>query len=351
MRVKRIESFYFVLCLFLLYCLATPAAYAQRPPVKKKQVDVITSTTTGLLGFDRESPLTVDVREVAINLYNEAMHAKPYKEDMYTKACTVLREVDNAYLYSGTVHLLTTHLANNSMDDTFVKTRRRAIALLGYSRNPEAIPIIAERLHNDPAWTVRNLAAKCLGGLAGETAIPDLLRARVGNWKHKDQGILFCGNCGNGVLDGLGAAGGKAVPILIRLLKESINTSGGNGRAYYIVQILEETGDRRAISPLIEIISQPASPSNPSMEFVRLEAAEALAQYAMLYGFILKRRGRTFAEGVPVTPREDRIVREADRTRIRHALEQAGYDIYELTETYPGFEPITDPDYELRYIE
>ena len=351
MRSKRIESFYFALCLFLLYCLATPAAYAQRPPVQKKQVDVITSTTTGLLGFDRESPLTVDVREVAINLYNEAMHAKPYKEDMYTKACTVLREVDNAYLSSHTVHLLKTHLANNSTDDTAVETRRRAITLLGYSRNLEAASIISERLHNDPAWRVRSLAACKLGGLAGEAAIPDLLIARVRNWKHKDRKNLYRTNYRNGVLAGLGNAGGKAVPILIRLLKNSIKASGGRGNAYFIVQTLERTGDRRAISPLIEIISQPVSPSNPSMESVRFEAAEALAQYVMLYGFILKRRGRTFAEGVPVTPREDRVVREADRSRIRHALEQAGYDIHELTETYPGFEPITDPDYELRYIE
>ena len=301
---------------------------------------MITSTTTGLFGFNRESPLTVDVREVAINLFNEAMHAKPYKEDMYTKACTVLREVDNAYLSSGTVHLLKTHLDNNSLDNTSVETRLRAIALLGYSRNLEAVPIIAERLHNDPVWRVRNLAARRLGSLAGETAIPDLLRARVGNWKHRDRGI-YCGSCRNGVLDGLGAVGGKAVPILIRMLKTGIEAPGS------IIETLERTGDRRAIFPLIEIISQPASPSDPSMEFVRREAAEALAQYVMWYGFILKHRGRTFAEGVPATPREHRIVTESDRTRIRQALELAGYDIYELTGTYPGFEPITDPEFEI----
>ena len=344
MREKRIESFYFVLCLFLFFCLATPMTLARQPPVKKKQVDVITSTTTGLLDFPREAPLTVDVRDVAINLYNEAMHAEPYKEDMYTKARTVLREADNAYLSSETVHLLKTHLATDSLEDVSVETRLRAIQLLGYSRNLEAVPIIVERLHNDPVCRVRSLAATRLGGLAGDSAIPDLLRARVRNWKHKDRRNHFRDSYRKGVLAGLGKAGGKAVPILIRLLKNSIKTPGGRENAYFIVQILEETGDRRAISPLIEIILQPASPSAPSMELVRLEAAEALAQYVMFYGFILKRRGRTFAEGVPVTPKEDRKVTESDRNRIREALETAGYDVYELTNTYPGFEPITDPE-------
>ena len=94
---------------------------------------------------------------------------------------------------------------------------------------------------------------------------------------------------------------------------------------------------------LIEILSQ----SDSNMESLRHEAAEALAQYAMLYGFILKYRGKTFAEGVPATPRDHRIVTESDRTRIRQALELAGYDIYELTRTYPGFEPITDPEFEI----
>lgn len=312
-------------------------ALAQQPPVKKKQVDVITSTTTGLLDFPREVPLTVDVRDVAINLYNEAMHAKPYKEDMYTKARTVLHEADNAYLSSETVHLLKTHLATDSPEDVSVETRRRAITLLGYSRNREAAPIIAERLHNDPAWTVRSLAATRLGGLAGESAIPDLLCARVRNWKHKDpRNHLHDGNR-KGVIAGLGHAGGQAVPILIRMLKTRIEAPGG------IIEALEQTGDRRAISPLIEIVSQAES----YRESLRLKAAEALAQYVMLYGFILKYRGKTFMEGVPATPRDDRIITESDRNRIRRALETAGYDIYELTNTYPGFEPITDPEFEV----
>ncbi|MDE0299613.1 MAG: hypothetical protein OXN17_13355 [Candidatus Poribacteria bacterium] len=124
------------------------------------------------------------------------------------------------------------------------------------------------------------------------------------------------------MLHGLCAAGGKAVPVLIRLLKERIYRLGGNGGAHYIVQTLEETGDRRTISPLIEILSQPVSSADRNMETLRREAAEALAQYVMLYGFILKRRGRTFADGVPVTPREGRIVMKSDRTRIRQALQR-----------------------------
>ena len=256
----------------------------------------------------------------------------------YNKATDILSLSDNAYLSSNIVHLL-----KRAIDETYSETynedlievRLRATSLLGLSRNPEAIPIITNLLHNDPCFRVRDLAAKRLGGLAGEAAIPDLLRARVGNWKHRDQGI-GCGNA-NGVLTGLGNAGGKAVPILIRMLKTGIEAPGA------IIETLERTGDRRAIPPLIEILSQ----SDSNMESLRHEAAETLARYAMLYGFILKFRGKTFAEGVPATPREHRIVTESDRTRIRQALELAGYDIYELTGTYPGFEPITDPEFEI----
>ena len=331
MRVKRNIALYIGLCLSCHCLLATSIAVGQQPSVREKQVDVITI---------RRHPasigpvlMTVDVREVVRNLYNETL---------YNKATDILSLSDNAYLSSNIVHLL-----KRAIDETYSETynedlievRLRATSLLGLSRNPEAIPIITNLLHNDPCFRVRDLAAKRLGGLAGEAAIPDLLRARVGNWKHRDQGI-GCGNA-NGVLTGLGNAGGKAVPILIRMLKTGIEAPGA------IIETLERTGNRRAIPPLIEIISQPASPSDPSMEFVRREAAEALAQYAMLYGFILKYRGKTFAEGVPVTPREDRIVTEADRTRIRQALEQTGYDIHELTGTYPGFEPITDPEFEI----
>ena len=205
--------------------------------------------------------MTVDVREVVRNLYSETL---------YNNATDILRLSDNAYLSSNIVHLLKRAIYetySETYDEELIELRMRAVSLLGLSRNPEATPIVTDRLHNDPSWRVRDLAAKFLGELAGEAAIP----------------------------------------------------------------------------PPIEILSQ----SDSNMESLRHEAAEALAQYAMLYGFILKYRGKTFAEGVPATPREHRIVTESDRTRIRQALELAGYDIYELTRTYPGFEPITDPEFEI----
>ncbi len=274
--------------------------------------------------------MTVDVREVVRDLYNETL---------YYKATDILSFADNAYLSSDIVNLLRTTIDetySETYNEELIELRLRATGLLGLSRNPEAVPIITNLLHNDPVWRVRNLAARRLGGLAGEAAIPDLLRARVGNWKHRDSGT-YCGSCRSGVLDGLEAAGGQAVPILIRMLKTRIEAPGG------IIEALEQTGDRRAISPLIEIVSQAES----YRESLRLKAAEALAQYVMLYGFILKYRGKTFMEGVPATPRDDRIITESDRNRIRRALETAGYDIYELTNTYPGFEPITDPEFEV----
>ena len=331
MRVKRIEFFYFVVCLFLLFCLATPAAYAQRPPVKKKQVDVITiKRHPASIG---PVSMKVDVREVVRDLTNETL---------YHNATGILILADNAYFSSNIVHLLKKVIDETVPDiykEDLVELRLRATSLLGLSRNPEAVPIITNLLHNDPVWRVRNLAARRLGGLVGEAAIPDLLRARVGNWKHRDRGT-YCGSCRSGVLDGLGAAGGKAVPILIRMLKTRIEAPGG------IIEALEQTGDRRAISPLIEIVSQAESYS----ESLRFKAAEALARYVMLYGFTLKYRGKTFMEGVPATPRDDRIITKSDRNRIRRALETAGYDIYELTNTYPGFEPITDPKFEISVL-
>ena len=328
MKVVYFMSFVFSRCLFCLCCLAAPIVLGQQASVKEKQEDVITIKRHPA----RIGPvsMTVDVREVARDLTNETL---------YYKATDILSLADNAYLSSDIVNLLKTTIDetdSETYNEDLVELRLRATSLLGLSRNPEAVPIITNLLHNDPVWRVRNLAARRLGGLVGEAAIPDLLRARVGNWKHRDSGT-YCGSCRSGVLDGLGAAGGQAVPILIRMLKTRIEAPGG------IIEALEQTGDRRAISPLIEIMSQAESYS----ESLRLKAAEALAQYVMLYGFILKYRGKTFMEGVPATPRDDRIITESDRNRIRQALETAGYDIYELTNTYPGFEPITDPEFEV----
>ena len=331
MKVVYIKSLVFGLCLFCLCCLVTPIVLGQQASVKEKQVDVITIKRHPA----RIGPvsMTVDVREVVRDLYNDTL---------YNKATDILSLAGNAYLSSDIVNLLRTTIDetySETYDEELIELRLRATSLLGLSRNSEAVPIITNLLHNDPVWRVRNLAARRLGGLVGETAIPDLLHARVGNWKHRDRGT-YCGSCGNGVLDGLGAAGGEAVPILIRMLKTGIEAPCG------IIEALERTGDRRAISPLIEIMSH-AESNRESLSFT---AAEALARHVMLYGFTLKYRGKTFMEGVPATPRVDRIVTESDRNRIRQALELAGYDIYELTNTFPGFEPITDPEFEITVL-
>ena len=331
MKVVYIKSLVFGLCLFCLCCLVTPIVLGQQASVKEKQVDVITIKRHPA----RIGPvsMTVDVREVVRDLYNDTL---------YNKATDILSLAGNAYLSSDIVNLLRTTIDetySETYDEELIELRLRATSLLGLSRNSEAVPIITNLLHNDSVWRVRNLAARRLGGLVGETAIPDLLHARVGNWKHRDRGT-YCGSCGNGVLDGLGAAGGEAVPILIRMLKTGIEAPGG------IIEALERTGDRRAISPLIEIMSQ----SKSNRESLSFKAAEALARHVMLYGFTLKYRGKTFMEGVPATPRVDRIVTESDRNRIRQALELAGYDIYQLTNTFPGFEPITDPEFEITVL-
>ena len=328
MKANFLTCLVCVLISFCLCCLVSPIVVGQQPSVREKQVDVITiKRHPARLG---PVSMTVDVREVVRDLYNEAL---------YDKATDILSFADNAYISSDIVHLL-----GRTIDETYsgtyneelIELRLRATGLLGLSRNPEAVPIITNLLHNDPVWRIRNMAARRLGGLVGEAAIPDLLRARVGHWKHRDSGT-YCGSCRSGVLDGLEAAGGQAVPILIRMLKTRIEAPGG------IIEALEQTGDRRAISPLIEIMSQAESYS----ESLRFKAAETLARYVMLYGFTLKYRGKTSMEGVPATPRDDRIITESDRNRIRQALETAGYDIYELTNTYPGFEPITDPEFEV----
>ena len=188
--------------------------------------------------------MTIDVREVVRDLCNETLN-----ETLYNKATDILTLSDNAYLSSNIVHLLKRAIDetySETYNEEFIQLRLRATSLLGLSRNPETVPIITNLLHNDLCFRVRDLAAKRLGGLAGEAAIPDLLRARVGNWKHRDQGI-GCGNA-NGVLTGLGNAGGKAVPILIQMLKTGIEAPGA------IIEALEQTGDRRAIPPLIEIL-------------------------------------------------------------------------------------------------
>lgn len=63
----------------------------------------------------------------------------------------------------------------------------------------------------------------------------------------------------HGVIPGLGHAGGAGVPLLIKMLKDEIDNPDGESRvADLIVYSLKNTGDRRAIQPLIDIIKRPA---------------------------------------------------------------------------------------------
>ena len=312
MKVKRISSFYLGLFLSYIYCSVELGISVAQTPVKEKQVDVITLyPPPRTLGWEKE---TVDVRESARDLRNG---------EMYNKASRVLHMVDNAYLSSGTVNLLKT-----ALNDSSVEVRIRAISLLGVSRNPEAIKVISNRLQNDPSYQVRWVAAFSLGMLSGEAAVPALKVALVED-KRIETAVIW----------GLGDAGGKAVPLLIRMLKEEIRESGGNGDAGNIIYSLEQTCDRRAIKPLLAIISHPTSPSDPSMSEVQLQAAMVLAHFATdwIYAGLLKSRTKTFAEGHPVTPRESRRVNASDRARIFEALKTAGYDINRLAERFVGY--------------
>ena len=110
------------------------------------------------------------MRKVARNLHNE---------EMYGEARRALVFSDNVYFSSSTVNLLKTALNDNS-----VEVRKRAIVLLKFSRNPEAIPLLADRLQKDPSSRVRSLAAACLGQLAGDAAVPLLKAAWTEDKKH-----------------------------------------------------------------------------------------------------------------------------------------------------------------------
>lgn len=307
MKVKLFLRLCLGLFLGYICCSVVPSVVAAPAPAKEKQVDVITQDPPpGALGREK---MTVDVREAARDLRNK---------EMFKKASGVLHVVDNAYLSSGTVNLLKTALNDNS-----VEVRMRAINLLGLSRNPEAIETISNRLQNDPSHQVRWAAAYSLGMLAGEAAVP-ALKAALAEDKRIETAVIW----------GLGYAGGKAVPLLIQMLKEDVKEGGSD--ADYFIQSLEATCDRRAIKPLLAIISHPTSLSDPNMSQVQLNAATVLAHFATnwIYAGMLKSREKLFAEDYPMTPRENRRVNASDRVRIVEALKTAGYDINRLAERF-----------------
>ena len=251
-------------------------------------------------------------------------------QKLYDKAFDALLTPDNLFLSSGTVNLLTT-----ALNDGAHEVRQRAITLLGYSRNPEAIDVITDSLQNDPSWRVRKWAAMVLGVLAGEAAVPALkaVLAERPTENSSREHINYYGNYGyhvtDGALFGLGYAGGEGIPILIKMLEDEIAEIGGKGDAISLIGCLEFTNDRRVISPLIDIISHPASPSDPNLDRVRKRAAMILYRLADEWGYAfgIQSRNGLLAKGSPIMPAKNRQVTAKDRIRIREALQIAGYDI------------------------
>ena len=222
-------------------------------------------------------------------------------------------------------------LASDSVDslikalsDASDDVRRRALVLLGLSRHPNAVPAIYKRLRNDPSLEVRLQAADSLGRLAGEKAVPALEEAL-----ENDHAMV------HGVIPGLGHAGGAGVPLLIKMLKDEIDNPDGESRvADLIVYSLKNTGDRRAIQPLIDIIKRPADYKTdwPSTQKI---AAQVLARFATRkhYDRILYYR-RNCAEGISVTPAAHHQVTKQDIKQIVTAVKNAGYDIDELERNF-----------------
>ena len=176
----------------------------------------------------------VDVREIVDNLHDD---------EIYRQAREDLLHTDRAFLSSATVNLLESVLADHSwnsvLNDDSEDVRIRAVVLLGISRSPKAIAIVTDRMFNDPAWRVRRAAAKSLGRFAG----------------------------------------GNAVPHIIRWMEEDFAENGGQNHAHTHVSRLRWIGDRRAIDPLLRIVAHPGSPSDPSIDVVRFDAAQVLAKF------------------------------------------------------------------------
>lgn len=219
------------------------------------------------------------------------------------------------------------------LDDSSDNIRRRAVLLLGYSRQPGAIPAVYNCLQHDPSLKVRLQAAESLGRLAGEQAVPALQEA------HADDPSLV-----RGVISGLGFAGGEGVPILINMLKDEVNyPTGGPEAIESILHSLQKSGDRRAIQPMIDLVLNPVVSlrsikegwGNADFQHVRCEAATILARFVTddHYRRILHYQGKS-AEGLPVTPSEDHKVKEGDRDRVFAAVRRAGYDVEDLAVGY-----------------
>ena len=162
MKINLFNSRYFVLY-FVSICSALALSgiadlHSQETEMSDEehptQVDIISGWSPG-----RPND-TIDLRVVARNIHNKKL---------YDKASEALAMTGNAFLSSSTVNLLAT-----ALNDDAHEVRRRAISLLGYSRNPEAIDFLSDSLQNDTSWRVQRHAAMRLGLLAGEAAVPAL---------------------------------------------------------------------------------------------------------------------------------------------------------------------------------
>lgn len=211
-----------------------------------------------------------------------------------------------------------------ALRDTSDDVRWRAVVLLGHSRHPNAIPAIYERLRNDSSLQVRLQAADSLGRLAGEKAVPALEEALA-----NDPAMV------DGVIFGLGHAGGAGVPLLIKMLNDEIDNSAGESHvADLIVYSLKNTGDRRAIQPLIDIIKRPAD-YRTDWTFTQEFAAQVLVRFAIRkHYYRTLYYQRSAAEGITVTPEAHHQVSERDIERIIAVVKNAGYDIDKLERNF-----------------
>lgn len=303
MKMAFVTPLVFALLSFCLSCSPRHLVNVQQPPAQEKQVDVIT-----------RDGKTVDVREAARNLHNC---------NMYREAWQILLLSKNASLSASTVNLLKSVLANHSwngaLNDDSAEMRRRAVHLLGLSRNPDAIDIVVDHMVNDPAWRVRGRAGDALGRLKGEEALSALLAAAEKNKISKRNAGFY-------------HVGDKAVPLVIQWMEKDFAKYGGNNLAHTYASSLGWIGDRRAIEPLLRIIAHPA---DPTIDLVRREAAQALARFTFEESYLDNLEFRTAYLAIPPpTSRKSWSVNAKDRKRIIKALQKAGYGIHLLGVVY-----------------
>lgn len=141
--------------------------------------------------------------------------------------------------------------------DANVQVRDRAVWALGKTRDPRAYETIL-RLTTDPEGYVRYDAAIALGVLGDERAIVPLIALM------QEPDEQHCVDSAAAM--GLDRLGQPAVPALLDVLQNSANKA-----RRLAASVLGGIGDRRAVEPLAELLSD-------SDKDMRLAAIEALAQ-------------------------------------------------------------------------